>query len=165
MTSTASLTSSTFHCQSHLTRTSLSLSQTLTGFSSHRCLNSYYNLPTPRRSLRRRNDVGIVGWLGQNLSPKDLSTSLQYFRSDQSEASKYQVVLSNLFGATNDASNPGAEAALDSQVVVGMTWPLQTTYYNYPQALNSSNGDAFLAAALDFINMPASTRPRVVTMS
>lgn len=138
-------------------------------YSFPRCLIDQYGLPVPRKSLKRRNDLAVVGYLGENMAQTDLSKALAQFRSDQPNAAKYQMTVNDLFGAANNASNPTSEAALDAQLIAGLTYPLGTSYYNIGDAqgntVGADDGDIFLTAFQTFIEQDASIRPQVVAVS
>jgi tripeptidyl-peptidase-1 len=134
-----------------------------------RCLIDYYGLPQTSKSLARRNDLAIIGYLAENFSQSDLTTAMKAFRTDQPNAAKYQMYLNDLLGATNSGSDPSGEAALDSQIAVGMTWPLESTYYNIGDkdgtTVGADTGDIFLSAFQYFLELDASVRPSVITVS
>ncbi|PWN29291.1 subtilisin-like protein [Jaminaea rosea] len=138
-------------------------------YSFPRCLIDQYGLPVPKKSLRRRNDLAVVGYLGENMSQNDLTKALTQFRPDQPNASKYKMTVNDLFGASNNASNPTSEAALDAQIIAGMAFPLQTSYYNIGDSngntVGADDGDIFLTAFQTFIDQDASIRPQVVAVS
>jgi len=134
-----------------------------------RCLIDYLGLPQPKKSLKRRNDLAIVGYLAENVSQSDLRLALKNFRPDQPNAANYNMYLEDLFGAVTDGNSPSAEAALDTQVTAGMVYPLQTSYYNFgdvnANTPGSDTGDIFLTAFEEFIEQDATTRPSVISVS
>lgn len=134
-----------------------------------RCLIDYYGLPQMSKSLSRRNDLAIIGYLAENFSQSDLTTAMKAFRTDQPNAAKYQMYLNDLLGATNSGSDPSGEAALDSQIAVGLTYPLENTYYNIGDksgtTVGADTGDIFLSAFQYFLELDASVRPSVITVS
>lgn len=134
------------------------------------CLMDYYGLPNNlKKSLTRRNDLALVGYLAENVSNADLQQAMKLFRGDQPNAGSYTMYLNNLMGAVNDGSNPTMEATLDSQVAVGLTYPLVTSYYNVgtgdAQTPGRDTGDIFLSTFQEMIEQPASVRPSVMAIS
>ncbi|CAO1630437.1 unnamed protein product [Jaminaea pallidilutea] len=134
-----------------------------------KCLIDIYGLPQPKKSLRRRNDLAVVGYLGENMSQNDLTRALSLFRSDQPNAAAYKMTVTDLYGASTNGSNPTGEAALDAQIIASLTYPLQTTFYNIGDSsgntIGADVGDIFLTSLQMFIEMDASTRPSVVAIS
>lgn len=70
-----------------------------------------------------------MGYIGQNFSPDDLATWLDKYRP---EAAGYTIGINTTSGAFNNASEPGIEAALDTQTVAGIIYPL-------PSGMHSRN--------------------------
>lgn len=134
------------------------------------CLIDYYGLPTTlKKSLSRRNDLALIGYLAENVSNSDLQKSMKLFRPDQPNGASYTMYLNNLLGAVNDGTKPTMEAALDSQVAVSLTYPLVTSYYNIGDAtgrtVGRDTGDIFLTTFQELIEQPASARPSVIAVS
>lgn len=62
-----------------------------------------------------------MGYIGQNFNPADLPLWTSKYRP---EAMDYKIGIVTTDGAMNDPSNPGIEAALDTQTVAGVVYPL-----------------------------------------
>lgn len=62
-----------------------------------------------------------MGYIGQNFNPADLSLWTSKYRP---EAMDYEIGIVTTDGAMNDPSDPGVEAALDTQTVAGVIYPL-----------------------------------------
>lgn len=104
-------------------------------------------------------EVGILAYIGQNYSPTDLATWISKYRTD---AKGYSITVNVSNGAKNTASSPGVEAALDTQTVAGIIYPLPSTFYDI--GTSSTAGDLFLITFQNFINMKTA-RPPVISIS
>lgn len=62
-----------------------------------------------------------LGYIGQNFNPLDLAVWSSKYRTD---AADYEMRVVTSDGATNNPTNPGVEAALDTQTVAGIIYPL-----------------------------------------
>ncbi|MCO5594508.1 hypothetical protein L7F22_048540 [Adiantum nelumboides] len=100
-------------------------------------------------------DVAIVQYNNQSISQKDLTQFLKEFRPD---AAGYSVPIFELEGAKNDPSKAGDEAMLDVEIVVGQTFPLQTTVYYF-----GDSDSVFSSTFQHFIK--ADSQPKIVTVS
>lgn len=64
-----------------------------------------------------------MGYIGQNFSPDDLATWIDQYRP---EAAGYEIAINTTARAINNASEPGVEAALDTQTIAGIIYPLSS---------------------------------------
>ncbi|KAF8326612.1 peptidase S8/S53 domain-containing protein, partial [Cantharellus anzutake] len=127
------------------------------------CIREIYNLTdyTPRTpSASDPPSIGIMAYINQNYDPLDLKTYLTKYRP---EAKDYCIDVVQWDDAVNVPVVPGVEAALDTQTVAGLVWPLKSTFYDVGTYL--TQGDPFLLAFNDFLDMPVAQRPTVITVS
>ncbi|KAF8308704.1 subtilisin-like protein [Clavulina sp. PMI_390] len=125
------------------------------------CIRALYGFDTytPTTSTGTAR-LGIMAYIGQSFSQTDLKTYLTKFRP---EAAAYTIPVTTIAGATNSASNPGVEAALDTQTAAGIIYPLPSQFYDY--GTSSTAGDIFLLTFQYFLGLAASSRPSVITIS
>lgn len=68
-----------------------------------------------------------MGFIGQSFSPDDLATWIGKYRPD---AKGYTINVNESDGAFNNVSNPGPEAALDTQTIAGIVYPLPSSAFS-----------------------------------
>lgn len=130
-----------------------------TSSTTSACYRALYGYSTYQpTSTSTTPSVGIIAYIGQNYSPTDLATWISKYRTD---AVGYSIAVNLSNGAKNTPSSPGVEAALDTQTVAGIIYPLPSTFYDIGTA--STAGDLFLITLQNFI--AASVRPPVITIS
>lgn len=127
-----------------------------------RCLKWYYGAdlfkPVPQEG---ENDILIFGFLGQYVSTSDLD---DYVKTE-TDYPDYRIKIVNAGGSHNDPDNPGAEAALDVDMVAGIVAPLHATFLSYGSS-NSSANEPFQEAFDWILNTYNDTnRPGVTTAS
>ncbi|KAI3627983.1 tripeptidyl-peptidase I [Malassezia furfur] len=95
------------------------------------CLRELYGTVDYRPQAPTKTHIGIAGFLGEVANYEDLNKFLKYQRPDalRGKATFDYVTLN---GATNNQSLAAStgEAALDVQTVVGVTWPVRTSFYS-----------------------------------
>ncbi|KAH9062425.1 subtilisin-like protein [Lactarius vividus] len=90
-------------------------------------LRSLYKTTEYTPAAPDRNALGIVGILNEYPSPEDLTTFMFEYRSDGTDAA-FTVVRVN--GGGYDPTNPAAEANLDTQYAMAMTYPTPVIFYS-----------------------------------
>ncbi|KAI0766668.1 subtilisin-like protein [Trametes elegans] len=91
------------------------------------CLHALYNTTGYVPTATDKNSLGIAGYLEQYANRADLQLFLQQFRSDAVNAT-FETVKVN--GGGDDQSKPGAEANLDIQYAIAMSYPTPNIYYS-----------------------------------
>lgn len=95
------------------------------------CLREFYGTANYKPRAPQKTHIGIAGFLDEVANYEDLNHFLKYQRPDarRGKASFDYVTLN---GAKNNQSLEAStgEAALDVQTVVGMTWPVRTSFYS-----------------------------------
>lgn len=77
-----------------------------------------------------------MGYIGQSYSPSDLATWISHYRP---EALNYSIGVNISDGAFNNVSNPGPEAALDTQTIAGIIYPLTSSSCSYIYSESSNH--------------------------
>ncbi|KAF7430691.1 hypothetical protein PC9H_006402 [Pleurotus ostreatus] len=132
------------------------------------CLKAFYNITgfSPVNPASQR--IGIAGYLEEFGNRADLQTFLNQLLP-ASRGFTYTTTLIN--GGEDDQNDPGVEANLDIQYVVGMAAPIPVTYYStggrppfIPDSTQSTNTNE---PYLDWVNfvLAQSTIPTVFTTS
>lgn len=96
-----------------------------------KCLRELYGTYDYQPKQPSRAHIGVAGFLEENANYDDLKRFLEVQRPEaqQGNATFNYVTLN---GAQNNqsAKAAGGEANLDIQTVVGMTWPIRTSFYS-----------------------------------
>ncbi|KAF8311276.1 subtilisin-like protein [Clavulina sp. PMI_390] len=142
-------TSSQKGCSS--STTTLACYRSLYGFDSYQ--------PGSDAGMSDGPAVGVVAYIGQNFSPSDLTLWMSKYRPD---GTNYQMGIIDADGAMNNPANPGVEAALDTQTIAGLIYPLPSIFYDIGPA--QPTGDVFLLTFQRAIEM-TTPRPRIITIS
>lgn len=78
-----------------------------------------------------------MGYEDQFFSQADLTYFLKQFRPDAANAS---IPVISVNGGRNDPSSPGNEAMLDVETIVGIAYPIKTSFYSYGNLSDNSQG-------------------------
>lgn len=89
------------------------------------CLRDLYGTSSYQPTGRGQN-IGVSAFLEEYASFSDLD---QYIAEQRPDAKGYKFNVVSINGGLNDQSDPGGEANLDVQSVVGIAYPLNQTFY------------------------------------
>ncbi|WFD29339.1 tripeptidyl-peptidase I [Malassezia sp. CBS 17886] len=144
---------------------------------SLRCLRQYYQTATYQPQAANKTRIGVLGFNDQIPNRADLASFLKEERPDAS-AQNASFELVTLQGATDNqnASEADHEGNLDMQTVVGMTWPVQSTYYLAGQSSasvqrrssrpnNMDMNELYAHTAEHLLNLDDDSLPDVLTIS
>lgn len=130
-------------------------------FVSPACLRDLYQTSSVKPVAAAGTvDIGVMGIINASFSQEDLTEFAQRYRSD---AAGYEMPVNITRGAPFDTKHPDKEGTLDAQVVLGQTYPLNSTFYAWGST--KTGGDAFSQSWQDFIDMKAADRPGVISYS
>lgn len=94
-----------------------------------KCLQEMYNATGYTPSANVNNSIGLTGYLGQYANFQDLQTFYADQRPDALNSS-FTVVLINNGSNSQDPSQAGVEANLDTQFGYGLSYPVPGTFFS-----------------------------------
>ncbi|KAJ3796567.1 subtilisin-like protein [Lentinula aff. detonsa] len=123
------------------------------------CLQKLYGIPSTLVSSKTNSTIGVSAFGGQDANKADLAIFLKLFRPDMSSNTTFVTQL--LDDATNsqNISDAGLEANLDTQYTVGIANGIPTTFVD----IGNDNHDGDDGGFLDIVNdLLAETNPPLV---
>jgi len=92
-----------------------------------------------------------MGYGGEYVSQKDLTYFSQHLRQD---AANYKIPVVKVHGGINNASDPGSEAMLDVESVIGLAYPIPSTFYSFGKPNEQGVSDIDVLLEFDFDSLP-----------
>ncbi|KAI9442713.1 hypothetical protein H4582DRAFT_1930445 [Lactarius indigo] len=108
-----------------------------------------------------RNSLGIVGFLNDFPSPKDLKAFMRKYRSDGKHATITVTPVNN--GGYNP-KRPTEEASLDVQYAVAMVYPTPVTFYSTGRGA-SGEDDWYISFLSYILKLGEGNRPKTISTS
>lgn len=112
-------------------------------FVTPHSLSSFYKIDMERTNKVAKNSQSVTEFLGQYYAPKDLDTFFDLMGMQRWSVSK--VI------GPNDVTNPGLEASLDIQYLLGMSYNITTWFWSFGELHDGQ--EPFLQWLIDMSNM------------
>lgn len=126
------------------------------------CLKNYYGAGNfTAKPQDNETDVLVFGFLGQYVSPSDLTAFMQNYTNQPN----YTIPITNAGNSTNNASKPGSEAMLDVEMVGGIIAPLHAEFLSFGTDNASANEPFQQAFEYVLSTYNDTSRPGVITAS